>query len=119
MSADPRYGNVECGNCGTKGCLAPHSFKMGGYDGVDTFVQGIGTVRECIDCSALIPGGPTRCMQCTKRWVKALNKAESVIFGGFWSFYWSSPRFRRALNRVMKRDPWTAKDRAPEGGKSQ
>jgi hypothetical protein len=36
------------------------------YDGVDTFVPGIGTVRECIDCGALIAGGPTRCIRCAK-----------------------------------------------------
>jgi hypothetical protein len=36
------------------------------YDGVDAFVPGIGTVRECIDCGALIAGGPTRCIRCVK-----------------------------------------------------
>lgn len=34
------------------------------YNGVDAFVPGIGTVRECIDCGALIAGGPTRCKRC-------------------------------------------------------
>jgi hypothetical protein len=36
------------------------------YDGVDTYMEGIGTVRECIDCAALIAGGPTRCIRCVK-----------------------------------------------------
>ncbi len=37
-----------------------------GYHGVDTYVEGLGTVRECIDCAALIAGGPTRCIRCAK-----------------------------------------------------
>jgi hypothetical protein len=37
------------------------------YDGVDGFVRELGaTVRECIDCGALIAGGPTRCIRCAK-----------------------------------------------------
>lgn len=37
------------------------------YEGVDGFVEGLGcTVRECIDCAALIAGGPTRCIRCAK-----------------------------------------------------
>ncbi len=36
------------------------------YLGVDAIVEGIGTVRECIDCAALIAGGPTRCIRCAK-----------------------------------------------------
>ena len=33
---------------------------------VDTFVDGVGTVRECKDCGALIAGGPVRCIRCAK-----------------------------------------------------
>ena len=33
---------------------------------VDTHVEGLGTVRECIDCAALIACGPTRCIRCVK-----------------------------------------------------
>lgn len=41
---------------------------LGGYEykGIDTFVPGLGTVRECIDCKCLIAGGPTRCLRCAK-----------------------------------------------------
>ena len=36
-----------------------------GYHGVDGFVEGLGcTVRECVDCAALVAGGPTRCIRC-------------------------------------------------------
>lgn len=36
------------------------------YNGVDTFIYGIGTVRECMGCGALIAGGPTRCIRCAE-----------------------------------------------------
>jgi hypothetical protein len=28
------------------------------------FIDGIGTVRACLDCGVLVAGGPTRCIQC-------------------------------------------------------
>lgn len=31
---------------------------------IDVYIQGIGTVRECIGCRALISGGPTKCKRC-------------------------------------------------------
>lgn len=31
---------------------------------VDTFIENLGTVRSCIDCDALVTGGPTRCVRC-------------------------------------------------------
>ena len=32
---------------------------------IDGFVEDLGcTVRECIDCAALVAGGPTRCVRC-------------------------------------------------------
>ncbi|HEY6509798.1 MAG TPA: hypothetical protein VIY56_17365 [Vicinamibacterales bacterium] len=33
---------------------------------VDTFIPNIGTVRSCLDCSALVAGGPTRCGRCAR-----------------------------------------------------
>ena len=33
----------------------------------ETFIQGIGTVRACVDCGCLISGGPTRCVCCVDR----------------------------------------------------
>lgn len=32
----------------------------------ETFIPGLGTVRECIGCGALIAGGPVRCIRCAK-----------------------------------------------------
>lgn len=32
----------------------------------ETFIPGIGTVRQCIDCGCLVGGGPTRCGRCAK-----------------------------------------------------
>jgi len=37
------------------------------YQGIEGFLPQIGaTVRECIDCGCLVPGGPTRCIRCVK-----------------------------------------------------
>lgn len=47
------------------------------YNGVDTYIVGIGTVRECIDCSCLVPGGPTRCIRCAKDGPPGGSKKES------------------------------------------
>ena len=30
------------------------------------YIEGIGTVRECIDCGVIVVGGPTRCTRCAK-----------------------------------------------------
>jgi hypothetical protein len=35
------------------------------YNGIEGYVSDLKcTVRECIDCSCLVPGGPTRCKRC-------------------------------------------------------
>lgn len=35
------------------------------YDRIEGWVHDLGcTVRECIDCGCLVPGGPTRCKRC-------------------------------------------------------
>lgn len=34
------------------------------YEGLDAFVPGLGTVRECRRCGCLIAGGPTACKRC-------------------------------------------------------
>ena len=53
------------------------------YDGVDGFIPELGaTVRECIDCGALIAGGPTRCVHCAKEGAPS-NK--SVQRTGLWA----------------------------------
>lgn len=31
------------------------------------YIDGIGTVRACIDCGVLVAGGPTRCMDCAQK----------------------------------------------------
>lgn len=37
------------------------------YKGIEGFIQELGaTVRECLDCGCLTPGGPTRCKRCAK-----------------------------------------------------
>lgn len=37
------------------------------YDGIDGYVHDLKcTVRECIDCGCLTPGGPTRCKRCVR-----------------------------------------------------
>lgn len=33
-------------------------------DPAECFIPGLGTVRECLDCGCLTPGGPTRCKRC-------------------------------------------------------
>lgn len=37
------------------------------YTGIEGYVAELKTtVRECIDCSCLVPGGPTRCKRCAR-----------------------------------------------------
>lgn len=37
------------------------------YNGIEGFIPELrATVRECIDCGCLVPGGPTRCRRCAK-----------------------------------------------------
>ena len=47
-----------------------------------TYVEGIGTVRECLDCGCLVAGGPTRCIHCanisSRWWRRMLSR---LIFG--------------------------------------
>lgn len=31
------------------------------------WIDGIGTVRACLDCGVLVAGGPTRCMDCAQK----------------------------------------------------
>ncbi len=42
-----------------------HEAKVDG-PGLEAFVAGLGTVRECIDCGCLVGGGPTRCKRCAR-----------------------------------------------------
>ena len=32
----------------------------------ETYIDGIGTVRQCLDCGSLVGGGPTRCKWCAE-----------------------------------------------------
>ena len=32
----------------------------------ESYLPGLGTVRPCLDCGCLVPGGPTRCKRCAK-----------------------------------------------------
>lgn len=44
------------------------------YDGIEGFVHDLGcTVRECIDCGCLVPGGPTRCKWCEGEMIENLS----------------------------------------------
>ena len=74
------------------------------YDGLDTFISGVGTVRECIDCAAIIRGGPTRCIQCTKTWVRVANRVFNGIEGAYWSLYWRSRTMRKLVSVLLPGD---------------
>lgn len=53
---------------------------------VDTFLPGVGTVRDCLDCGALIAGGPTRCKRCAdecRRPVGLRRVASEAIYWGW------------------------------------
>lgn len=63
------------------------------YRGVDAFVDGIGTVRECIDCAALIVGGPTHCIRCVK---------EGAPKWPFWRRVFPSFFHRREVRRIRR-----------------
>lgn len=61
----------HCPDCGELKDLSgkePHNCKKDfTYTGVEGFVHDLHTtVRECIDCGCLTPGGPTRCKRCAK-----------------------------------------------------
>jgi hypothetical protein len=43
---------------------------------VDTFVEGLGTVRSCLDCDSLVTGGPTRCVRCATDGPPGKSKAK-------------------------------------------
>lgn len=63
----PQYYN--CPDCGV--ILPPGSphdcpAKPGPRPGTG-WIDGIGTVRACIDCGVLVAGGPTRCMGCAQK----------------------------------------------------
>lgn len=60
----------------------------------ETFISGLGTVRECRHCAALIAGGPTACVHCTKTWVRAGNAINDVIVGAWSRLKWA---WRRSL----------------------
>lgn len=56
--------------------------------GDDAFARPFGTVRQCIDCGALVAGGPTRCGICAKlsdlghAWVYELRRLIEQKRGG-------------------------------------
>lgn len=75
----------------------------------ETFISGLGTVRECRHCGALVAGGPTACTHCTKTWVRLGNAVNDKIARAFWSFYWRprgrSSLFRRIVDAVATQLP--------------
>lgn len=83
--ADGELISVRCGNCGGRGgdwrdrdravnawnrrpevCQPGPGNTPGDPCAVDTYIHGLGTIRACLDCSALVAGGPTRCGRCTR-----------------------------------------------------
>jgi hypothetical protein len=42
------------------------------------WLDGIGTVRACIDCGVLVAGGPTRCVTCTYNRVPVEDDEEAT-----------------------------------------
>jgi hypothetical protein len=52
---------IEWHNREHKGCPPTLSPSM-----PQSYLPGLGTIRECIDCGCLIAGGPTRCKRCAK-----------------------------------------------------
>lgn len=58
------------------------------YRGVEGFVPELGvTVRECLGCGCLVPGGPTRCKRCA---------AQST--GSHWSAAFDDRQWRLIAN---------------------
>ena len=50
------------------------------YSGIEGFIEDIQcTVRECVDCSCLVPGGPTRCRRCAKDLVHMQDGKFSIV----------------------------------------
>ena len=51
----------------------------------EAYIEGLGTVRACLDCGCLVLGGPTRCAACADKappyqtWHDAFSKEESKV----------------------------------------
>ncbi len=45
---------------------------------VETYIEGLGTVRQCIDCGCLVSGGPTRCAWCAELSAKSMWKKKII-----------------------------------------
>ena len=71
---------------------------------VDTYVEGIGTVRNCLDCGCLIAGGPTRCVRCAKEGRPRERRGHLFVSRLRWSFlghWWRRLRMRLLLTRAV------------------
>ena len=44
-----------------------------------SFLPGLGTIRECCDCKSLVAGGPTRCDHCAREVESGVSKEQSNI----------------------------------------
>jgi hypothetical protein len=44
-----------------------------------SFLPGLGTIRECCDCKSLVAGGPTRCDRCARDVESGVSKEQSNI----------------------------------------
>ena len=70
------------------------------YPGVEGFVKELqATVRECIDCGCLTPGGPTRCKRCAEEWGKKI--------GMVWNHFTKQYETEEEATKRGKADPGT------------
>lgn len=66
---------------------------------IDGFIAKLGcTVRECIDCGCLVPGGPTRCKRCAREQGRKIRGWGDVA----WLLVWRTP-----LKRIPKLRNWS------------
>jgi hypothetical protein len=67
--------------CTCEPCVAPSQTKLTAHPDPDPdlgtgWIEGIGTVRPCIDCGLLVVGGPTRCLGCVRK-IEKKSRAQS------------------------------------------
>ena len=75
---------------------------------VDGFVKELGcTVRECIDCGCLVPGGPTRCKRCAREYGRKVRGWGDVA----WLLVWRTPLKRIPALRRWSTAAWCKQQR--------
>lgn len=72
-------------------------------DRPEAFIPGLGTVRECVGCGALVAGGPVRCIRCAKTGDPKSNWTKVA----WWKFVnlWLIPKTWRFTSRRSKVAP--------------